>query len=257
MRTLLLLRSFLVQGSWNYRTLVGTGLAWVLLPVLRRVDRDRTGEDPSHPALARHLDTFNGHPYLLTVAAGALAREELEGAEERALARFRKVLPAPLGSLGDTVIWAGWRPACLVLALVLALLGVPAVPLLVGLLAVYNLVHLGLRVWGVRIGWREGLRVGTALGAGRLPLQAERIGRLGVLSLGLLLGLLLLEGSRFQGWGLLWLPAAGASLWLGYRGGASRGRVGSALLLALILGGFVWGGMDGGTITIDGAEVER
>jgi mannose PTS system EIID component len=240
-RTLLLLRSFLIQGSWNYRTMVGTGLGWALLPALRR----RAGEDRAS-VLKRHLAHFNGHPYLMTVALGALAREEIDGTDPERVARFRTVLPAPLGSLGDALIWAAWRPACLVGGLLAAALGLGAVWVLTGLLLIYNGLHMALRVWGIRVGWTEGLDVGRALGAARLSLWAERIGRVGVLVLGLLLGLFVVHGFTVAGWGFFWLAAVGAFLAIGLRGGVATGRRGSMLLLVVIVSGFIWGGMDGG-----------
>jgi len=242
MRTLLLLRSFLIQGSWNYRTMVGTGLGWALLPALRR----RAGEEDQASALNRHLTHFNGHPYLMTVALGALAREELNGTDPERVARFRTVLPAPLGSLGDTLVWAAWRPACLVGGLLAAALGLGALWVLTALLLVYNGLHVALRIWGIRVGWTQGLEVGRALGAARLSLWAERIGRVGVLVLGLLLGLFVVQGFMVAGWGIFWLAAVGAFLVIGLRGGVATGRRGSMLLLVLIVSGFIWGGIDGG-----------
>jgi mannose/fructose/N-acetylgalactosamine-specific phosphotransferase system component IID len=36
------LRSFTIQGSWNYRTLQGSGFAFALMPVLRWVHGENT-----------------------------------------------------------------------------------------------------------------------------------------------------------------------------------------------------------------------
>ena len=30
-------RTFAVQGSWNYRTMIGGGMAFAMLPLLRRI----------------------------------------------------------------------------------------------------------------------------------------------------------------------------------------------------------------------------
>ena len=59
-RLSLFLRSFLVQGSWNYRTLIGTGLAWALLPVSTRLNPD----EPRGLAPSDVDDPFNSHPCL-------------------------------------------------------------------------------------------------------------------------------------------------------------------------------------------------
>ena len=68
------LRAFLIQGSWNYRTMLGGGFAFAILPVLRVVYRG----DPAgfEEALQRHSEHFNAHPYLASVALGAVARME-------------------------------------------------------------------------------------------------------------------------------------------------------------------------------------
>jgi mannose PTS system EIID component len=251
MRTLLLLRSFLIQGCWNYRTMVGTGLGWALLPVLRRKGGDGAMD------VSRHVGHFNGHPYLMTVALGALGRAEEEGTDPEAVERFRKVLPAPLGSLGDGLIWASWRPACMVVALLVAVLGVGAGWVVAGVLALYNAVHLGIRIWGLRAGWEHGLHVGRALGAARLPLWAERIGRAGVLFLGVLLGLVLVRGAGVPQWGPVWFVGVVALLGVGLRKGGGAGRRGSALLLALIVFGFIWGGVDGVFASVGDRGIDR
>ena len=66
------LRSFLIQGSWNNRTMIGGGFAFALLPILRRVHRG----DPEafREALQRHSEHFNAHPYLANLALGAASR---------------------------------------------------------------------------------------------------------------------------------------------------------------------------------------
>ena len=38
----MLLRSLVIQGVWNYRTMLGTGFAFALLPTLKRVYGDDT-----------------------------------------------------------------------------------------------------------------------------------------------------------------------------------------------------------------------
>ncbi|MGH7464052.1 MAG: PTS system mannose/fructose/sorbose family transporter subunit IID, partial [Longimicrobiales bacterium] len=45
------LRSFSIQGSWNYRTLQGSGFAYALMPVLRWVYGDT---EQLQEAVVRH-----------------------------------------------------------------------------------------------------------------------------------------------------------------------------------------------------------
>jgi PTS system mannose-specific IID component len=126
------------------------------------------------------------------------------------------------------LIWAGWLPFCSLLAL--AAFGLRATPLTVLLifLVTYNVGHLGLRVWGLRVGWRNGMRVASALanpvlrqgpgyiaraaallGGVALPLALERIiesGRafLGAVLLVTIVGATLLTRvhGRVEGWKL-------------------------------------------------------
>jgi PTS system mannose-specific IID component len=74
----------------------------------------------------------------------------------------------------------------------LALFGLGAGPLLVvgGFLLLYNIGHVWLLIWGLRVGWREGLRVAPSLGTPILRHGPQVIGRaaaaLGVLAVPLI-----------------------------------------------------------------------
>lgn len=180
------LRSFAVQGSWNYRTLLGSGTAYALMPVLRRVHAG----DPvrMRRALADHLQPFNAHPYLATLAVGALARAERDGTDRETIRRFRRALSGPLGSLGDRTVWSRWRPFCLLVALA-AWMGAGLSPWAAVLLflVLYNAGHVALRAWSFRAGWREGLGVARVLNGwppdrwsrALIPLNAMLLGGVG------------------------------------------------------------------------------
>jgi PTS system mannose-specific IID component len=157
------LRLFAVQGSWNYETLIGNGIAFCMEPALRLLPGGRGGEAYTQ-ALSRHARYFNAHPYFAGVAVGALARAELEGVAPAMIERFRTALGGPLGSVGDRLVWASWLPLCSLVAL--GAFGLDARPLAVVaiFLVLYNLGHLSLRAWGLRVGFERGLRVADALG---------------------------------------------------------------------------------------------
>jgi len=158
-------------------------------PALRLLPGGRDGE-AYRAALARQSQYFNAHPYLAAVAVGALARAELDGEAPKQIERYRRALCSPLGSLGDRLVWAAWLPFCSLVAL--ALFGLGAGPLLVvaGFLVLFNVGHIWLLIWGLRVGWREGLRVAPSLGTPILRHGPQVIGRaggaLGVLALPLI-----------------------------------------------------------------------
>jgi PTS system mannose-specific IID component len=163
LRAAILLRTFAIQGSWNYETMLGNGIAFSMEPALRLLPGGKRGE-AYRAAMARHSGYFNAHPYLAPIAVGALVRAELDGTPVELIERFRVAAPGPLGSVGDRLIWAGWLPLCSALALLAFGLGASPTGVLLVFLGSFNLVHVGLRVWGLHAGWRHGLRVAQALG---------------------------------------------------------------------------------------------
>jgi mannose PTS system EIID component len=168
-------RLFAVQGSWNYETLLGNGIAFCMEPALRLLPDGRDNPRYSE-ALGRHARYFNAHPYFAGVAVGALARAELDGVSPALIERFRTALGGPLGSVGDRLVWASWLPLCSLLAL--AAFGYGARPFLVVaiFLATYNAGHLFLRAWGLRVGFNSGLRVADALASPVLRKGPQVIG---------------------------------------------------------------------------------
>ena len=214
-----LARSFLIQGSWNYHTMIGSGFAFAMLPGLRRIFRT----DPARmdESVRRHLEHFNAHPYLSTVALGAVLRLEADGADADTVRRFKVAVRGPLGSLGDTLVWAAWLPAVSAAALSLYWLGLPTWLVVGFFLVVYNLGHLGLRAWGFRAGLAQGRDVGRFLGRADLSSWAARVQRLAVALLGVLAGGVLAGSGGLAEAGSLWvgLGAAGflAGLLAGHR----------------------------------------
>lgn len=168
------LRTFAIQGSWNYRTLIGGGLTYALVPLLERI---HAGDPVAlRESVERHAREFNAHPYLSPVAVGALARLEHEGEEPATIERFRAALRGPLGAVGDQAVWAGWRPLCTFGAILTHVaLGVGPLISAVLFLLVYNLGHVALRLWGFRKGWESGLRVGAVLGASGIQAAGRRL----------------------------------------------------------------------------------
>jgi len=175
-RLAMFVRLLAVQGSWNYESLLGTGIGFCTEPALRGMAGGVKGK-AYHEALARESRYFNSHPYLAAIAVGALARAELDGSPPAQIERFRAALCGPLGSVGDRLVWAGWLPFSSLLALMVFGLGASPLWTLVIFLTVYNVGHLGLRAWGLRTGWRHGLRVAVALGSPLLRRGPQFISR--------------------------------------------------------------------------------
>lgn len=233
------LRSFAVQGSWNYRTLIGGGLAFALLPVLRRVHGPDA--DGLRQAVARHSGLFNSHPYLAAVAIGAVAALEVAGEEPAVVERFKSALRGSLGTVGDRLFWAGWRPLMVLAALGLLMSGVVWWAVVAVFLSAYNLIHLLARAWGFRAGYREGKGVGERLRRSRLQDAQRWIQAAGPFLLGLLLPTAAAGGLTGGVDGLAWIVAAltcgVVGSWLGGRIRLPlEGGLAAFVLIALLLG---------------------
>ncbi len=225
------LRQFTIQGSWNYRFMLGSGFAYCMIPFLRR--RGLSGQDLDD-AVRDHMGPFNAHPYLAGLVLGAVARMESSGMSAETIERFKRAIQGSLGGLGDLLIWGAWRPATLLLALVLAWAGAPPwVPVSVFLI-VYNLGHLALRWWGYSRGLQYGRDVGVRLQRAELSRLGERVFSGGTLLLGILAGAFLVSHLASENDGALWSFAGFAAFGVGLKFG-HRALRGATLVVVLVI----------------------
>jgi PTS system mannose-specific IID component len=189
-RAKIFLRSFLIQGSWNYETLIGTGFAFALLPALRYLHEEQ-GKTKAEleEAVARHVGLFNSHPYFATIAVGAVGRMEADGVAPAVIDRFKLALRGSLGSLGDRLIWSAWRPMTAILGVVLLLGGTPWWFAVSCFLVFYNVMHLAVRARGLRVGGEKGLELGAVLRDAPIQPLVERAWQIacGLIGLGIVL----------------------------------------------------------------------
>ncbi|HEY4100769.1 MAG TPA: PTS system mannose/fructose/sorbose family transporter subunit IID [Gemmatimonadales bacterium] len=176
-----LLRLMAVQASYTYERMAGIGVGHAATPLLRDVFAQRPARD-RREAIARSADFFNSHPYLASVAVGAVVKAERDGVPGPVISRLRTALSGPLGALGDQLIWAGWVPTLIGIALIAAhAFGIWAI---VALLVVHNILRVWITAWGLELGLREGLGVGAALQRSWLPLGAVEAQRAAALAVG-------------------------------------------------------------------------
>jgi len=236
-RAAILLRLLAIQGSWNYEILLGNGIAFCVEPALRLFP-EGVHSDRFKAAMARQSQYFNAHPYLAAIAVGALARAELDGESPERIERFRTALAGPLGSVGDRLVWAGWLPFCSFAALVTMGLGVGPLGTVTFFLVLYNLGHLGLRIWGLETGWRRGLRVASSLGNPILRRGPSELARAAAFAAGvalpLALGRAIGPGRIFIG-GVLVAIVVGAFILVRLEGRLQGWRLAAVLLAAFVL----------------------
>jgi mannose PTS system EIID component len=205
-------RCLFLQAAWNRRGMQNLGFAYAIDPALRALypDPERRKE-----ALRRHLGFFNCHPYTAAaIVGGAIHHEERVASGEepgQGPQAYKATLQGPLAAIGDGFFWTALRPFFGALAVLGALLfGWPAV---VAALALYNAIHLALRI---RL-FRAGYLLGDAI-----------VGEVASLSLPPLANLLRVGAAALAGLSVAVVVSRGAMR----SGGATAGIA----LLAAILG---------------------
>ncbi len=224
------LRSFLLQASWNFERLQSLGVVFVLAPALQRFYRD---EDLAL-AYSRHLEYFNTHPFLAGPVLGiTLSLEESRSQGKPCyleVKEFKNMIMAPYAAMGDAFFWGGVRPLAAAIALFLAFRGSLWAPVV--FLLLFNLPHLWFRCVGLLRGYALGLGAIDDIGRLHLPDLAIRCKEATVILLGALCAYLCFIALRSEGldtwWGLLALPMVAGGGWLIRKGV-------SALMLVLTL----------------------
>lgn len=234
-----LFRSLAVQGSWNYETLTGTGFGFAILPALRAIYRDPAALDA---AVRRHEGPFNSHPYLAPVALGAVIRMESDGEDPSVIERFKRGMRGSLGTLGDQLVWTGVRPLCVLLGLALVLVGAPWWAAIGAFLCLYNAVHIGLMVWGLRVGLAEGRQVAERLRNTVMRRLPTKLMAAGAFMAGVVIALIVTKGVVAAGDpGPEWMALAAVGVVAGAIWGRVARGVGVAGTVALALVGLLAG----------------
>ena len=197
-----ILRSFLLQGSWNFERMQNLGVLYALAPALRLLFPERE----LMAASQRHLLYFNTHPYLAAPVLGATLSLEEQTAQGLAggmgVAEFKGMIMAPYAAIGDALFWGGLRPLAAGVALFFAVKGSLWAPVV--LLVLFNGPHLWVRCLGLLRGYRQGLGVVESIQRRRLPDLAMRCKEATIVVLGVLSGFLVYAGCREQGVGEIW-----------------------------------------------------
>lgn len=234
-----IVRALAIQGSWNYETLTGTGFGFAVLPALRVIYRDPVELDE---AVGRHEEAFNSHPYLAPLALGAVIRMEADGEDPAVITRFKAALRGSLGTLGDQLVWTGVRPVCVMLALALVLLGAPWWAAILAFLGLYNVIHMGLMIWGLNIGLNEGMQVAERLRHTVVSRVQPQLMAAGAFMAGVVIALVMTRGVAAVGDpGPLWAAVALGAVLAGAIWGRKARRVGVAGAVVLALVGLMAG----------------
>jgi PTS system mannose-specific IID component len=226
-------RCLFLQAAWNRRGMQNLGFAYAIDPALRALYPERAERDA---ALARHLAFFNCHPYMAAaIVGGAIHHEEkvARGEEPGASAlAYKTTLQGPLAAIGDGFFWTALRPFFGALAALGALLLGPWA--IVAAVAVYNGIHLALRIGLFRAGYLRGDALVADIARLHLPPLADRLRAAGAALCGVAAAVVVLRsaGSAGTSAGLVAVLAAV----LGYAALARGARLLPTAYLATLAG---------------------
>jgi len=193
------IRCFVIQASWNFKSLLGLGFCFCTIPLARRLFK--TPQERSS-FLRRHLEFFNSHPYYATWCLGAVTRLEEEAIEKRwpdkhPISLFKNRMTGPLGSLGDQMFWSRVKPLFIAVALCLAMLiGWFAIPIF---LILYNIPHFNTRIKGMKLSYQLGFDVINVMAKKHPQKYFSVISALGLIVTGILV---MLAADYSLGWNL-------------------------------------------------------
>ena len=181
-----MLRSQLLQGSWNYERMQNGGWAYSLIPALKKLYPQR---EEASAALKRHLEFFNTHPYIAAPILGvtlALEEERANGVpiDDAAIQGVKVGMMGPLAGIGDPVFWFTVRPILGAIAASLATGGSILAPLF--FFVVWNAIRVGFLWFTQEFGYAKGSEITNDLSGGILQTLTKGASILGMFVMGIL-----------------------------------------------------------------------
>ncbi len=221
-------RSFFSQGSFTVKYRQNVGFAFCLEPAGKKIWKDR---EDLRKFYLRHLEFYNGNPFMVSLVLGAVARMEErlrdgDGIKEEDINRFKAAVGQAVGSVGDRFFWRTLRPFALVMGLLVACLA--GVWGAVVFLALYNIPVLYLRWYWLRAGYTLGPKVVIEIRNPRLETAEGLMESLGGFTLAFLAAALLAR----PGFQVSWVSAGAAVLFL-FGLFLTRRRIPSSVILFL------------------------
>lgn len=179
-------RSQFLQGSWNYERMQNGGVAYAMIPAIKKLYRSK--EDRA-AALQRHMEFFNTQPYVSAPILGvtlALEEEKANGApvDDAAIQGVKVGMMGPLAGVGDPVFWFTLRPMIAALGASLAMSGNVTGPILFFVL--WNLCRWLFIKYTLEFGYKAGTAITQDLSGGLLQKITKGASVLGMFVLGAL-----------------------------------------------------------------------
>lgn len=167
--------AFLLPSCYSMDRMQAPGFAYSMIPVLKKL----YGNDQEKLAAAcsRHSEVYNNtfamSPLVLGIASAM--EEEAANNEEFDVSSINSIkvaLMGPLAGIGDTFFWGTFRIIGSGIGISLAQQGSILGPIL--FLLIYNIPHILVRVYGLKLGYKYGGKSIEAISAGGLMSRATK-----------------------------------------------------------------------------------
>ncbi|KQC11321.1 MAG: hypothetical protein APR62_10155 [Smithella sp. SDB] len=169
----ILLRSFFIQTTLNFRRMQNLGFAMAIIPLVREWNLSRKD---SEKMLTRHLQLFNTNPYLSDSVIGSvvcLEEEENGKSEDLNISTIKQSMMGSYAAIGDIFFWGALRPFASIIAVILSYMGLIFAP--VAFLLIYTPSHIWIRLKGFIEGYRGGKKGFEFIRSLDLPSVAVKI----------------------------------------------------------------------------------
>ncbi len=174
------------QASFNYERIHALAFCVDMIPTIKRVYKKK---EDQITALKRHNTFFNVTPAFCGPVIGLTsaleqAKSQGEDIDISTINSLKVGLMGPLCGVGDPVMWGTLRPILAALGATLALQGSWLGPVIFFL--VFNIVRLGIKWYGLKLGLSEGMSLVQELSGNFLKKLTEGATVLGLFIMGVL-----------------------------------------------------------------------
>ncbi len=165
-----LLKSFLLQSSWNYERMQGTGFAHGMLDVEKRLRKD---PEELKKWMKMHNEFYNTNPWLHNLIYGMVISLEEQGADPETIRGVKTALMGPVAGLGDSITWFVLIPIAFLVGASLGSQGNFAGPIVALMISVP--ASLAIRYYSLVYGYRYGLSLAEVLRGEALKVFREAV----------------------------------------------------------------------------------
>ncbi len=158
-RARIIVRSFFIQGAWNFKGMQNIGFVYAILPGLRAIHGNNY--ESFKNALKRYFTFFNTQPYMAPTIMGACLHHEAKGDAHR-VEELQRTMESSLAAIGDTFFWQDLKPIASLLSLISVMLGhIWGIALA---FIAFNVMHIWTMINGFELALKDGIQGVLKLG---------------------------------------------------------------------------------------------